>query len=170
MTTVVSRGETISIGLMSENESDREQDTMTSGVCGCYNGACPEVVAVTHEENTYIIGGAVVTSVITFTPADPVTTKTGANIAIQLQAADSVDLAQRMQLMLHWCDNNYDFGVITGFPPPTPGWSQKTVFTDAAGAFELDVENIGPPDRIWYLIVTVGGSPTAVGPIGLGAS
>jgi len=162
---VTSRGQTFEVSDMSDlPEKDEEVTNMTIGsCCSSYNGACPEVVPVTINENTYDLDGDIEFDTVTFTLSG--SDNVAASIPIQVVDSDGNHIEDVAEIRLRFVDSLADKSTPTAFSPTLPGWSEKLVHTDALGAYTLPVEYAGAMDT-WYLVVVYhdkpNGCPTAL--------
>jgi hypothetical protein len=106
----------------------------------CFNGACPEEVPVTINENTYNIDSAALSIAVT------------KDSDTQATAVITSDIADFIAVDAYLIDNDSVPGVKTLSPPPVPGWIDHEIVLDASGSATIVFTNTGPTDT-WYLVL-----------------
>ena len=111
------------------------------GECtSCYNTSCPEVVAVTINQNSYTIDSVGLTIALV------------QDSATQVTLTITSDVADFVNLNCYFIDNPAipDEKTISG--PPTPGWVEQEFAPNSSGVATLVVSNTGATDT-WYLVI-----------------
>lgn len=106
----------------------------------CFNTSCPEVVPVTIEEIAYTITGAAVTLALVQDSATQVT----------ITFTSSIEDFQNFDC--YFVDGPLTPGDKTISAPPTPGWIEKVLTSEADGTLSLVISNTGALDT-WYLVL-----------------